>query len=117
MVRTKLEEFLKELYQSNWTNTIFDTGKPKKLIYEHHSLVKSHFGHLLPTHHIMIHYPSIIRKMGPLIHLWCMRFEAKHGYFKDLVNKLKKFKNLPKTLAERHQMFMHHSWVEKKNEN
>lgn len=87
--------------------------KLEKLIYDHHILVKRYFGHVLPKHHIMIHYPSVLRKMGPLVHLWCMRFEAKHGYFKDLVHKLKNFKNIPKTLAERHQILMCHSWNEK----
>lgn len=32
-----------------------------------------------------------------------MRFEAKHSYFKDMACKIKNFKNLPLSLAERHQ--------------
>ena len=40
---------------------------------------------------------------GPLIRTWCMRFEAKHAYFKDIVRRLKTFKNLPLSLAKRHQ--------------
>ena len=32
-----------------------------------------------------------------------MRFEAKHTYFKDISRKIKNFKNLPLSLAERHQ--------------
>ena len=36
---------------------------------------------------------------------WCMRYEAKHSYFKDLAQKIKCFKNIPKSLAERHQLF------------
>lgn len=79
------------------------------LIHDHHSKVKE-FGHLLPKHHIIVHYPRAIRSMGPLLHIWCMRFEAKHGYFKDLVHKLKNFKNIPYTLALRHQMLMRTSW-------
>lgn len=34
---------------------------------------------------------------------WCMRFEAKHRYFKTLAAGLGNFKNLPFTLAQRHQ--------------
>ena len=34
---------------------------------------------------------------------WCMRFEAKHHYFKRLAQGMNNFKNLPKTLAVRHQ--------------
>jgi hypothetical protein len=35
-----------------------------------------------------------------------MRFEAKHGFFKSLAHKVKCFKNIPKTLAQRHQNLM-----------
>ena len=34
---------------------------------------------------------------------WCIRFEAKHNYFKKLAISLGNFKNLPWTLAGRHQ--------------
>ena len=34
---------------------------------------------------------------------WTMRFEAKHGYFKNLVDKLNNFKNIEYSLAKRHQ--------------
>ena len=34
------------------------------------------------------------------------RFEAKHNYFKSLAHKVKCFKNIAKTLAERHQHLM-----------
>ena len=32
-----------------------------------------------------------------------MRFEGKHNYFKDLAHRVKSFKNIPKTMATRHQ--------------
>ena len=32
-----------------------------------------------------------------------MRFEGKNNYFKDLAHRVKCFKNIPKTLAVRHQ--------------
>ncbi len=35
--------------------------------------------------------------------LWCMRFEPKHDYFRRLGQGMTNFKNLPKTLAVRHQ--------------
>ena len=35
--------------------------------------------------------------------MWCMRFEAKHSYFKKMANTLGNYKNLPKSLASRHQ--------------
>ena len=42
-------------------------------------------------------------RYGPLVRSWCMRFEGKHNYFKDLAHRVKCFKNIPKSLASRHQ--------------
>lgn len=81
------------------------------LIEEHHAIFISEFKRgLIPKHHFMIHYARIIRIMGPLISLWCMRFEAKHNYFKNLVHKFHNFKNITKTLAEQHQRYMFYEW-------
>ena len=57
-----------------------------------------------PKLHYMIHFPEQLRMFGPLRHHSCMRFEGKNGYFKSL--KWKCFKNLPKSLAFRHQSWM-----------
>lgn len=40
---------------------------------------------------------------GPLNRSWCMRFEAKHSYFKSIAKVIRNFKNLPLSLASRHQ--------------
>lgn len=74
----------------------------KHLIFEHHKLFKAIFPehNLIPKHHHMIHYPSCIRRIGPLIHIWCMRFEGKHNFFKKSVKNLK---NIAKTLVKKHQ--------------
>jgi len=81
----------------------------KHLIMEHHELFKQLYPHrnLIPKHHFMIHYPACIRKIGPLIHMWSMRFEAKHKVFK---NTLKNFKNITKSLAKKHQMSIGYHW-------
>ena len=44
-----------------------------------------------------------VYRYGPLVRSWCMRFDGKHNYFKDLAHRVKCFKNIPKTLASRHQ--------------
>ena len=81
----------------------------KHLIMEHHELFKQLYPHrnLIPKHHFMIHYPACIRKIGPLLHMWSMRFEAKHKVFK---NTLKNFKNITKSLAKKHQMSIGYHW-------
>lgn len=64
----------------------------KHLIVELHQLFKELYPSkkLLPKHHFMVHYPKCLRKIGPLIHIWTMRFEAKDNFFflaKVLANK------------------------------
>lgn len=77
----------------------------KHLIIDHHQLFKHLFPtiNLLPKHHFMIHYPRSIRNIGPILHMWCMRYEAKHNFFK---RQLEGFKNITKTLAKKHQSCM-----------
>ncbi|XP_068747232.1 uncharacterized protein [Montipora capricornis] len=58
---------------------------------------------LIPKHHNMVHYPRQIIRRGPLVRNWVMRFEAKHNYFKKLVDKINNFKNITYSLAKRHQ--------------
>lgn len=81
----------------------------KNLIADHHRLFKMLYPqrNLLPKHHFMIHYPSSIRKVGPLLYLWSMRFEAKH---KVLKNYFKNFKNLTKSIAKKHQRAIAFHW-------
>nr|XP_042911096.1 uncharacterized protein LOC122272092 [Parasteatoda tepidariorum] len=52
----------------------------KDLIYEHHTMFTQIFKEtkLKPKHHFLVHYPRLILEFGPLVHLWSMRFEAKH---------------------------------------
>ncbi|KAK2843712.1 hypothetical protein Q7C36_011927 [Tachysurus vachellii] len=81
----------------------------KHLIMEHHDLFKHLYPgrNLIPKHHFVLHYPSCIRKIGPLIHMWSMRFEAKHRVFKST---LKNFKNITVSLAKKHQMSIAPNW-------
>lgn len=58
---------------------------------------------LLPKHHFLTHYPDIIPKVGPPIHIWMMRMDSKHKTFTDMVKRTCNFKNLTKTLAWNHQ--------------
>lgn len=48
----------------------------------HYICLKEMFGAtLIPKHHHVLHYPNAIRKIGPLINYWMMRFESKHQFF------------------------------------
>ena len=59
---------------------------------------------LTPKHHFMIHYSRLIGLYGPLRHLWCMRFEGKHSYFKSVISSVGNYINVSSTMANRHQM-------------
>jgi hypothetical protein len=54
-------------------------------------------------HHHMVHYPRLIALNGPMSRFWCMRFEQKHQRYKRLAHITGNFKNMPKTVASRHQ--------------
>ena len=60
----------------------------------------------IPKMHYLTHFPSQMQLFGPLRHQWCMRFEGKNGFFSD--RRYKNFKNLPFSLAKRHQLYMAH---------
>lgn len=77
----------------------------KSLIEDHHVHFKKIFpqSNLIPKHHFLVHYPFMMLQTGPLVHSWCMRFEAKHMYAKKLAGVVSCFKDICKTVAIRHQ--------------
>lgn len=77
-------------------------------ISEHRDLFQKVFPgeKLRPKHHYIEHYPELIRTFGPLSDVWTMRFEGKHKFLKKAVRYSHNFKNIPLTLANRHQKMM-----------
>ena len=75
-------------------------------ISDHRCLLKEVFPdfHLLPKHHFLEHYPELIRRFGPVIDFWTIRFEAKHSFFKRVVHDSHNFRNILLTLAKKHQL-------------
>ena len=59
---------------------------------------------LTPKFHYLVHYPSMLAKLGPLRPLWCMRYEGKHQYFKAIMTSIGNFINVTSTMSRRHQM-------------
>lgn len=77
----------------------------KYLISEHHDMYLVLFNSTLkPKHHFLLHYPNIITKIGPLMPLSCMRFEAKHKELKNNATNVRSRRNLPLTLAKKSQL-------------
>lgn len=59
---------------------------------------------LRPKHHYLLHYPWLIMMFGPLIHVWTMRLESKHSFFKRCCRTKHNYINVTKTLSETHQL-------------
>lgn len=87
------------------THTDESIGYLDSLIAEHRSRFKSVFKveKLIPKHHFVEHYPQLIKAFGPLVSLWTMRFEAKHHFFKKIVRQTSCFRNVLKSMANKHQ--------------
>ena len=60
---------------------------------------------IIPKQHYMIHYATQMEKFGPLIHSWTMRQESKLRFVKR-VSQSSNYKNVPKTVAQRHQFWI-----------
>ena len=78
---------------------------------EYMGLRSTIFSHirLRPKHHYMMHFPWLLLQFGPLIHMWTLRFESKHSYFKDIIRSPGNFMNVSYTLAKTHQMLQSYS--------
>lgn len=76
------------------------------LISEHHEMYRTVFPQvtLKPKHHYMLHYSEIMRRIGPLWPVYCLRWEAKHRPLKQAPHATNSRKNLPLTLAIKHQL-------------
>ena len=55
-----------------------------------------------PKQHYILHFPILIRRNGSLIRSSCFSYESTHNYYKVLARQ-QNFKNLPLSLAKRHQ--------------
>ncbi|KAE9530467.1 hypothetical protein AGLY_010929 [Aphis glycines] len=75
------------------------------LIKEHHQLYLQLFNtNLKPKHHHLLHYPYVMKKVGPVSHLWSMRFESKHRESKLTAHSITSRKNICCTLSIKHQL-------------
>ncbi|KAJ8668187.1 hypothetical protein QAD02_009850 [Eretmocerus hayati] len=59
---------------------------------------------LKPKHLFAQHYPTMIRKFGPLKHLWTAGFEEKHAIMRNLIKKCDDYGNVTDFVAEKHEL-------------
>lgn len=78
----------------------------QSVIKDHHMLFLSEYPQhpFTPKQHFMVHYPRIIRLLGPLCQYSSMRFEGKHKPLKNYARVCNNFQNISHTLARKHQM-------------
>ena len=109
----KWENFLRLLLITNLclspSADLMTVAQLDQMIHTHHIVFKREYptASVIPKMHYLMHLPQQILNYGPGRYHWCMRFEAKHGYFKT--KKWRCFKNLPLSIANKHQMHMCYS--------
>jgi hypothetical protein len=70
------------------------------LVFEHHQTVVHFFKrNLIRKDHHLTHYANIIRMSGPVKHLWCTRFEAKHREFTVYCSSIQSRRNISFSVA------------------
>ena len=81
--------------------SIAETNELASLIEEHHKLYLSldKNNKLTPKMHFMIHYPFVIRNLGPPIRYWCMRYEQSHSFIKQSIRSSNNRINIVKTAS------------------
>jgi len=88
--------------------TVNTAAQIAQLVTTHHTLFAELYlkTFITPKMHYMIHFPAHFFKFGLFRHHWFMRYEATNAFSKSM--KLKCFKNMLKSLAIKHQLWMCH---------
>ncbi|XP_036329577.1 uncharacterized protein LOC118741715 [Rhagoletis pomonella] len=98
-----LMEIIKIILSDSISNSMI--SQLEILITEHHKMFVEIFQlPLRPKHHLMLHYPRVIRNIGPLTQVWSMRFESKHKVFKEIARSTKSRTNICLSILKRYTL-------------
>lgn len=97
---TDLLEIMQILYSTRTTKN--HVLRLEDLIELHLKGLVDHGLSLLFKHHMLIHYPGVLRAMNPVILGWMMRYEAKHNELSSRAHTTNNNINIAKTLAYNH---------------
>jgi hypothetical protein len=78
-----LSELVDLSFAPRFTNGM--TAYLKKLIVDHLSMFSRLFGDqvtIKPKQHFLVHFPTIVKQIGPLIGMSCLKYELKNSFFK-----------------------------------
>lgn len=82
-----------------------DTVELKKLICCYlETFKKCYKVELKPKEHLMTHYPEIIIRSGPLVHMSTLKYEMKHKELTATMKNSNNFQNVTKSIAEKIQL-------------
>lgn len=85
------------------------------LIEEHHQIYCDLFKETLkPKFHLLVHYPRIMTKVGPVRHIWVMRYEGFHKQLKSTASIVTSRVNLLRTLCIKQQLTFSYRILSKK---
>lgn len=70
---------------------------------------------LKPKHHYLVHYASALLVVGPLVNVWCMRFEANHRLSIAYARNCQSRVNIEMSLCIKHQMILAHYFMRNKS--
>src|SRR5262249_20276361 len=87
------------------------------IISHHEMYIRLFNDYLKPKFHFMIHYPTIIRRMGPLKNLSSIRYEGFHKISKTYASIVTSRKNITLTLAIKLQLHCCYRFLSKKGLN
>lgn len=73
-------------------------------IQKHHALFLKKYVKLKPKFHFMTHYPSILKKIGPIANIMTLRYESKHRLSKLSADVVASRVNITRTLSIKHQL-------------
>uniref|UniRef100_A0A7E4UQL3 C2H2-type domain-containing protein n=1 Tax=Panagrellus redivivus TaxID=6233 RepID=A0A7E4UQL3_PANRE len=95
-------DILDILLATRITTTMLSTFETK--VKEYLSLFIEIGGKMTVKPHYLLHYADVIRNHGPVVHHWCMRYEAKHKVFKQYARVNFNRQDLAMTLAKKHAL-------------
>lgn len=67
----------------------------------HHNKYKDLYGDFLFKHHIITHYPTVIKLLGPLIYMSTIRMESFHQLLKNYTNVTRNHQNILFSLCDK----------------
>lgn len=84
--------------------TDFSISSLEALIKKHNTQFMNIFKVTLkPKHHILTHYPEVMRKCGPVRKFWSFQFESKHRSFKVYTHAITSRKNICLSMEKKYQ--------------